>query len=87
MSLQSLLEELILFYREAMTIYKGETTNNNISNENQTVFMHFTWLLFMEPVATTRHYAEYLTNFQNPHLNLSSRKRPLDLTKGIIARD
>lgn len=33
MSLQSLLEELILFYREAMTIYKGETTNNNISIE------------------------------------------------------
>lgn len=41
----------------------------------------------MEPVAANIHYAEYLTNFQNPHLNLNSRERPLDLTKGIIAGD
>lgn len=41
----------------------------------------------MEPAATTIHYAEYLTNFQNPHLKLNSRERPLDLTKGIIAGD
>lgn len=47
----------------------------------------FAFYLVMEPVATTRHYAEYLTNFQNPHLNLNSRERPLDLTKGIIAGD
>jgi len=41
----------------------------------------------MEPGATTIHYAEYLTNFQNPRLNLNSRERLLDLTKGIIAGD
>lgn len=67
-----------------MSIYKGETANNNISNENETVFAFY---LAMEPVAATTRYAEYLTNFQNPHLNLNSRERPLDLTKGILAGD